>query len=631
MKPTLIRCLAGALLVFCFSAPALAQLPSAPLGAARLGSITIYVSGEYGKPLPVPVDMRLTPSISGSLAPIFPREIARGWIFENLEAGDTYDLDVEAKGYTTVHRSIMLPDVPGVSESVIVYMKPIDENLVFHAPSGQFALPPKAQKEVQNGLKDFQSNKFSSGEKHLTKALQVAPGNPYVNYVAGMGYLLNQQLALAQPYLEKSVSIDSSQVAALVALGNLQFQKANYAEAIRLLQKAVEIDPTSWKSQWILADCYLHEQIFQPALDHAKQALEVGKEKAAQVQLLLAQAYAGLGNRQAAKSAIDTFLEQNPHYPTAAAIRSWLAEVCAAPVASPAVASPHPAAERAAVTVVPLPVAPAPPVELPPKEDWAPKDIDAETPFVISGAFCALPKVLDMASRNAEKVVTDLQEFEATEDSEIVEVKRNKSLETPQAYKSRYMALIDRSDPKAVQIQELHNPPIAPSELPGGIADVGAPVLVLAFHPTYRQAFDWSCEGLGEWKDRPAWIVRFSQKPDRPTVLLSTFETLTQRYPLPLKGRAWVAANGGQIMHLETDLVEPIKAAGIAKQHFIVDYAPVSFASHKVTLWLPENVNLFLQYQKHYLHYYHHYSDFTLFWVGTSQKIGQPNEAKKEN
>ena len=70
---------------------------------------------------------------------------------------------------------------------------------------------------------------------------------------------------------------------------------------------------------------------------------------------------------------------------------------------------------------------------------------------------------------------------------------------------------------------------VFPSELPGGIADGGAPVLVLALHPTYRQAFDWSCEGLGEWKDRPAWIVRFSQKPDRPTVLLSTFETLTQR------------------------------------------------------------------------------------------------------
>lgn len=626
-----------ALFILGFSTPALAQMPTIVPGENH-GSIIVYVSGEYGKPLSVPVDMRLTPTLFGDPEPVFPREVARGWLFDDLAAGNTYSLDIEAKGYQSVHQTITLADISGVSQSVIVYMKPVDENLVFHAPSGQFALTPHAQREVQSGLKDFQSRKFPSGEKHLAKALQSDPGNPYVNYVAGLGYLLNQQLALAQPYLEKSVSIDARQVPALIALGNLQFQKSDYAGAIRVLTRAVELDPSSWKSHWILADCYLHEQNFQAAREHATKALEFGKGEAQQVQLLLGEALAGLGDRQGARAAVETFLAANPHYPTASSIKSWLAALDTPP---PAPAAPsHPVMERTAAFAPsapgspgialssPLPVAPRPALELPPKEDWAPKDIDAETPVVLSGVSCSLPKVLDMAAKSAEKVVDNLQKFEATEQSEIVEVKRNKSLETPLDYKSTYMALIDRSDPKTIQVQELRSPAISPGELPGGIMDVGAPVLVLAFHPIYRNSFAWSCEGLGEWKDHPAWIVRFSQKPERPTALLSAFETLTERYPLPLKGRAWISANGGEIMHLETDLTQPLKSIELVRQHFIVDYAPVPFRNRKITLWLPEDVNLYLQYQHHYLHYYHHYSNFTLFWVGTSEKIGSPKQSK---
>lgn len=438
---------------------------------------------------------------------------------------------------------------------------------------------------------------------------------------------------LSASALAQMPTVDARQVPALIALGNIDFQKSDYAGAIRVLSRAAEIDPTSWKVHWVLADCYLHQQNFQAAREHATKAIEFGKEKAQQVQLLLGEALAGLGNRVAAKSAVETFLAANPHYPSAPAIKTWLAALD-----NPPSAASRPVVERAAVvdshtgaisSASALPLTPEPSIELPPKEDWAPEDIDAETPFLISGVTCSLPNVLNLAAKSAEKVVDNLQKFEATEQTEIVEVKRNKSLETPENYKSTYMALIDHSDPKLIQIQELHSPPISPSNLPGGIMDVGAPVLVLVFHPIYRQSFDWSCEGLGEWKDHPAWVVRFSQKPQQPSALLSAFETLTQRYPLPLKGRAWIAANGGEIMHLETDLAKPIKSIGLVRQHFIVDYAPVPFRSRKITLWLPQDVNLYLQYQRHYIHYYHHYSNFTLFWVGTSEKIGRPKEAKK--
>ncbi len=83
-------------------------------------------------------------------------------------------------------------------------------------------------------------------------------------------------------------------------------------------------------------------------------------------------------------------------------------------------------------------------------------------------------------------------------------------------------------------------------------------------------------------------------------------------------------------MHMETDLVKPIPGIKLQREHFVIDYTTVTFAKHKVTLWLPENVDVYFQYRGHYLHHYHHFSDFKLFWTGSTQKIGQPKETPKD-
>jgi hypothetical protein len=154
-------------------------------------------------------------------------------------------------------------------------------------------------------------------------------------------------------------------------------------------------------------------------------------------------------------------------------------------------------------------------------------------------------------------------------------------------------------------------------------ADEGAPAVVLAFHPFFQDDFTWNCEGLSKWGNRPAWIVRFKQRADRSNRLAS-FQSSSDAYPLPLKGRAWITEKGGQVMHIETDLVNPIAAVRLNREHFVIDYQPITFQTHKVTLWLPQNVDVYYQYRGHYLHHYHRYSQFKLFWTGSSQKIGKP-------
>jgi Flp pilus assembly protein TadD len=507
-------------------------------------------------------------------------------------------------------------------------MRPIDQDLLFRPPSGTFVLAPKAQKEVQHALEDLQLGNISSARKHGEKALQLAPGNPYVQYVMGMTYLLSKEFASAKPYLEKSVSIDPTQPVALAALGGLLYQQGDDQGAIPVLTKAAQLDSTSWKTEWYLASSYLRQKEFEESRVHAEQALKLGKEEARLAEIILGEALANLGQSERAATTFETFARENPQNPNAKDALRWadMLRHPPPPRLKPAGGTAGSASNRSEVLSMSLPL--PPPIEVPPR-DWAPPDIDAEKLFVISGATCPLAEILKTAEGNAQNLVTTLQEFSATEDFQTIEVRKNGELEHSASKTFNYYVFIEQPSPSMVQVKEVRDDKESSNELLGRVADAGAPALVLAFHPAFQKDFDWKCEGLGKWNDRPAWIVHFSQDSSRSTSWLTSFATPARQYPLSLKGRAWLSENGGQVLHLETDLTEPVIPLDLRRLHFAIDYQLVRFRAHKTELWLPENVDTYIQYRGHFLHHYHRYSNFKLFWVGATQKIGDPKEAQK--
>lgn len=46
-------------------------------------------------------------------------------------------------------------------------------------------------------------------------------------------------------------------------------------------------------------------------------------------------------------------------------------------------------------------------------------------------------------------------------------------------------------------------------------------------------------------------------------------------------------------------------------------------------LWLPEDVNIHVEYHGRGYHQYHHFTHFQLFWVGTGENISHPKAARK--
>lgn len=329
MKSNLIKLLASASLFLsvapCVAAQGGPPLPSTLGKAQGTGWIMVYIRGEHGSIIPASTlpQMTLT-SEDNSPVTQTPRVVGNGWAFSGLATGVTYDLEVKADGYQPARELVSVPAMDFGSATVTVFLKPLDERLLFHPPTGAFVLAPRAQKEMEKGLRDMSSGKIPSAQKHFLNAIHMAPGNPYVNYVMGMSYLLAKQLPLAQPYLEESVSVDPNQVPSLQALGTVRFDEGDYSGAIDVLNKAVQLDPSSWKSQWMLSGSYLHQHDYQQAREHAEKALATGKEAASRVQLILGEALAGLGERQRAIAAFEVFLTDYPADPSAPRIRGWV-------------------------------------------------------------------------------------------------------------------------------------------------------------------------------------------------------------------------------------------------------------------------------------------------------------------
>ncbi len=601
------------------------------------GTVTVYLRTPDGRSLPdtaVPL-IHLASIASGTPLPNFPTRSGEAWAFTGILGGYQYEVRVTANGYSPASATVNLPSWPGAMSSVIIFLKPLGDKLAVHPPGGSFILAPEPAKEIERALNDLNAHHVSSAKKHAKRAMKLAPTDPYVQYVMGMIFMDTGQFAEAKPYLEKSVSINPRAPAYLIALGTVRLRLGDDAGAVEMLSKAAPLAPKSWKTEWLLAAAYLGEKNYGQARDHANEAMRIGKRDAQPVEFLLGAAFAGLGDRPAAANMLDNFAKEFPSNPNASKALAW-AKMLRAP--SPMKAQPSQVAVlpvTARLNLTPelnspsAPSIPQPPPEVPPSPNWAPPDVDAAKPFVIASATCPLQQVLRGAGEKAEQLVASLQEFSATEDFQAIELKHGDELEKPQEEQYQYLVLIHRTSPTTLSVKEVREKDSVPARLPGRISAVGTAALALAFHPIIQKDLDWKCEGLGTWDRESAWVIHFQQKANAPNVLAWFFDT-KDSYPLPLKGRAWVSEQSDQVIHLDTDLVGPIKAIDLQREHYSIDYKAVPFRKHNVRLWLPEVVNAYVQYQGHFYHYYHRYTDFKLFWVATKEKIGSPKEKKTQ-
>lgn len=257
---------------------------------------------------------------------------------------------------------------------------------------------------------------------------------------------------------------------------------------------------------------------------------------------------------------------------------------------------------------------------------WAPPDIDASVPRVLSDAStCPLPEILRTTSDHTLDLIENMRRFSASEHIEQIDIDRNGKRHNSGTEVVNYVVEIEQSSSGYPSIQEYRAGASGIRE--GAIIDTGAAVFALIFHPSHIENFEFRCEGLTDLQGTPAWQVHFLEGDDPHRAFTAIRRGGTTRLPR-FKGRAWISADGYNVLRIETDLVQPIAKIDLQREHQVITYAPVEFPTKHMRLWLPDTSSIYIASHRHRYERVHTFGEFQLFTVDSTESAKGPINTK---
>jgi tetratricopeptide (TPR) repeat protein len=527
--------------------------------------------------------------------------------FDGVKAG-TYIVKVTAAGYQDAQQKIELEG--GVSIAQFVLRPLSDATAAAQQPPGLPTLSPKAQKLYSKVVESLRASNLDAAGSQLQQLYRLAPGNPDVNYLYGLYESEKKDWPKAKDYWQKTLGIYPKHVGALLQLSQAALYEKKPAEAMPYLERAAQEAPTSWRPHAMKAQALFEQGQYPDAVKEADRALELGHSQAINVQPLLAQILVKEGDKQRAIEVLQNFLKERADDIRA---RKFLDSLLAPPASPASTPPPPPPVPPVAVSQILNPV-------------WKPADVDESMPAVQPGVPCWQENVLHQAARRTAELVKNLDRFTATELLKHEVINAAGVSTEPEKRKFNYVVSISEVRPGFLAVEEYRGIGSSLGDFPDELATLGLPALVLVFHPFQAGNFNFVCEGLAHTSSGLAWQVHFQPKPDR-IPNLQTYTVGGRTLPIPLKGRAWIAADSFQVVRLESDLVRPLPQVRLNAEHTVVEYGPVRFRSKNVSLWLPQSAEVYFDWHGKRIHRRHSYSDYLLFSVDDKQRNVTPKSA----
>lgn len=580
--------------------------------------VQVSVRETNGMPIPVNALVRLYSDVRPINLTSMTQDGATA-SFPNILPGE-YEIEVKSVGYKTAteHASVM---GGGVSATFYVYVNSENESLSGSSPANPPIMTPKLQEQIDKGLGKMRKKQYEEALRIFEKALKKAPGNPDIHYLVGMAHYGLQQLGEARTDFEAALGIYPSHERSLLALGELQLRAGEAEDAAKTLEKAFQANGADWRAHFLLARAYFESKEQSKAEQHAERAVELTKGKNAQARLLLGKIEAARGNRADAERTFKSVIQDFPKEPAAAAARSELASSKAEQHRE---SVPSPPMEVTAN--LPLLSPAVPEMVLP----WAPPDIDSvEYPFV-SGVTCTLEDVLTRSQLRMKKQLENFEKFAATEHIVHVEISNNGIPQAPREKDFSYMVTLTHAKSGLTYLEESRDGGENLDRFPTSMATKGLVSLgVAVLDRNYEGDFTYRCDGLTKWRGEPAWEMRFEQKKNVRSRVF-TWRNNRGSFAIPLRGRVWVSANTYDLLHLETDLREPVLPLELTRDHLTIDYGPVHFEHGNTALWLPWHADAYMELQGKRYHHAHTLTNYVLFSVDTSNKVAAPKEAPED-
>jgi hypothetical protein len=262
---------------------------------------------------------------------------------------------------------------------------------------------------------------------------------------------------------------------------------------------------------------------------------------------------------------------------------------------------------------------------------WAPPDVDAKEYVVAPDISCSLDTVLQRTQMRTMKQIENFEKFMATEHIEHQEIDAYGNPGQIRSKDFTYLVFIHTDKSGSLSLEEERDGGENLSEFPTSLASRGlVGIGVFLFDPEYENDVTYRCEGLSEWRGQAAWEIRFEQKRDVDSRLM-TWRNNHGVFPVALKGRAWISTSTYDVLHLETDLRDPMTQIELDRDHMALDYGPVNFNHGQTSLWLPWYAEMYMQLHNKRYHHRHTLTNYSLFSVDTDNKISKPKETEKPN
>lgn len=562
--------------------------------------------------------------------------------FQGLPLG-RYSIEVLAPGFDTVTEQAEIL-TNGDQEFITIVLKPRPGTDLSLVRSGPPVLAPGPQKELAKAMELLRADKTDEAKKHLDKAAHSAPANPDVNYMLGMYYIQQKDYAHAEEYWKKAIQIYPLHTYSLSALGSLEVHNGQVDQAITYLKRAVQASPDSWRYEAQLGQAYLIHKECAEAAKHSKRAVELGKDRASAAQFILAKSYVCQDQRPEAEQALNKFISESIDPDDLKEARRLLDAVKnpgsisgasnavnASTGAQGGPAEHSDATPPAATEVTVDRTSNFARVDLLPPSKWMPPDVDESMPAVADGVACPMQQISDETAKRVETFIDGVNRISATETLDHEVIDRFGLTAKHESRRFSYVESLAEVKPGQYRVEEYRDGTMGLDVFPERLASLGLGSMVLIFHPVYRGEYDMTCEGLTQWHDRKVWQVHFRQRKDKPA-RMREYSVGKNVYSVGLRGRAWIAADTFQVVSIETDLVNPVPQIRLVAEHISIDYEPVQFKKKHEELWLPQNAELFFDFNGRRIHRRHHFDDYRLFSVDENQKISAPpSEAKLDS
>jgi len=535
--------------------------------------------------------------------------------FCTIDFGD-YEIDASAVGYLAEHKdwhiSGVLGDVPERHLQLVMHRDPTAVEL----NASDEAIPASARKDAKHAVVDLRSANLKDAQKRLDKAFKLAPSNAQINFLYGYLYQQQRDFDKAETYLNRAVTLDPRRAQALTLLGRVQLDRQEYETARKTLERAVATNSSYWMAHYLLGDAYLKEKEYEKAREQAQLAIYTSRGEGNIAQLVLGQALANVGRDREGIQALKLFVQNNPSNTAIPQVKALITRIEKRDAGVTSTEGTQPDTDLALAASAPSL----------PESAWGPPGVDELKPPVAPGVTCPYQQVMEGSGERVKQFVDNVTKFAAVEAMLHEQLDKTGNPFTKETRKFAYVASITEERPGFLQTDEYRNLSYGITDLPDNIVTSGSMTLALIFHPDMRDNFEMSCEGLGDWHGQSAWLVHFRQRDDKPN-RFAEYNVGSQHYPMNMKGRAWITTDNLQIVRVDAELVKALPQ--LAVQHQIAEYGPVHFQKKNLDLWLPQNVDIFLEMNRHYYYRRHSYDHYQLFSTDSVEKPGLLKSADK--